>query len=138
MAVTKLWANRSYETANLIVTFGYTLGAIPVRWNKEQNKMEPVTSRRDMARWILSILYVSCWEVAISVNFLRQVLAVEMENRLQFVLQDANRVGIVSLSFVIFFLHLHTAWKYKEFVTFINRAADFYEYFQSKLGLLLY
>jgi len=127
---TNLWAKRSYTTANLVVTFGYYIGALPVKWNKTSNKMEPVTSHCDIARWACSTLFFGFWETAILVNFGKNMVASGFGHEAEFFFQDPLRLGIVAASAVGILINIHTAWKYKEFVSFINRAANFYEYFQ--------
>ena len=131
----KVWAKRSYETANLIVTFGFYMGVLPVKWNKAENKMEPVTSRLDIARWVCCILFFGASQIAILINFGKNILTAE--DKIEFFFRDPFRIGVVAISAISISIHLHTAWKYKEFVSFINRAANFYEYFQSKLNVLV-
>jgi len=126
----KVWAKWSYRTAELLVTMGYYFGAVPVFWNRRKNKMEMITSRFDKIHWICTISLHILIQVAILVTYYPYLYY--SDNPVQFMSEYKMRSIYAGLSTFVIPFHLHTAWKYKEFVCFINAGAHFYEVFQSK------
>jgi len=131
----KLWAKWSYRTAELLLTMGYFFGSIPVYWDRPENKMEMITSRFDKIRWIFTIALNFLIQVALVVVFFVDMYI--YGDPMKFILKHASFTrGIYAfISAFTMLFHIHTAWKYKEFVCFINAGARFYEAFQSKLEL---
>ena len=127
----KLWAKRSYQTADLLVTMGYYFGSIPVYWNRKEHKMELVTSVFGRRRWLLTIITVSIIQVAIMVTYSMRALA--SDDPLKYLTKNTIHASYAGLSGFTLMFHLHTVWKHKEFVSFINTGANFYESFQSML-----
>ena len=126
----KLWAKRSYQTANLLVSLGYFFGTIPVYWNQKEHKMELVKSRFDKYRWKLTITITSFIYLAMGLALVRDLML--SDDPLKFLSQKFMRSGTVIFGGIVILFNMHTAWKYKEFVSFINKGAEFYESFQSK------
>lgn len=127
--VKKVWAKKSYNLANTNLNFGYYVGALPVKWNNVEYKLEPLTSRWELSRWICTTLFLSVWQIAIIINFLKGLLPAE--NVLYFIISDPIRLGYTFLSCIGIFLQLHTAWMYKELASFTNSSSQFYENFKS-------
>ena len=92
--------------------------------------MELVKSRFDKYRWKLTITITSFIYLAMGLALVRDLML--SDDPLKFLSQKFMRSGTVIFGGIVILFNMHTAWKYKEFVSFINKGAEFYESFQSK------
>jgi len=125
----KLWAELSYKTANLLVSTGFCLGALPVFWNSPENKMAVVTAAKDKFRYTAAISFMLFWKTGIICAYFTHLYNNGFEPN------DASKVFHCLSSGTALFLglfDLHTARNFDEFVSFINKSVAYYEYFQSK------
>jgi hypothetical protein len=126
----KLWAKRSYLTADILLSLGFCFGSIPVFWNRKELRMQVSESRFHKLRWTSTILFASTLQALLIIVYLKDLYF--FGDPVSFISKNAIHTGYAVVSVFTILFHFHTAWKYEEFANFINKAAAYYESFQSE------
>ena len=133
---TKLyWAEYSYRAGKLLIDTAFWLGALPLNFklhDRNYQKIQHVKSKFHQIRCKVSLFFILVLFLLITIGFVRNILSGEILFTKNIKTINVLRGAVVVLSFSFTLFYLHTFWKIKPIVAFINGCIGYYEQFQGK------
>ena len=129
------WAEYSYRAGKLLIETAFWFGALPLSFklhDSNYKKIQHVKSKFHQIRCKLCISLIFVLFFLITAGFLHDILNgdITFREKIQTIYVLRGAVTILSFCFALF--HLHTFWKIKSIVTFINGCSRYYEQFQGE------
>ena len=123
----RYWAEYTCQTGRLLIKAAFLCGALPLLYKIHDHRIQHATSRLHRFRCNVCLGLTLSALLAILAFFLRDLLNGEI---IFMELESMFRVFILISSFGAALFHLHTCWKIKSMVAFVNGCDMYYDQFK--------